>query len=170
MAPKGSHNEKGKATARAKMPTSVISRCLWLDRNCWMGFISELTRGLIWPCSVCGSKDVRRWDLVYDIMFLEPVTTCHLSQLQLMWQHHSSMWSPFQKWWAAFCTYMGWMIDKTRDQMNNCRWGNPHAFGDQVDRSNLQRTILGKIKCTGKHFSWDGSDDLRAKMEPTSCQ
>jgi len=54
---------------------------------------------------------------------------------------------------------MGPMIDKTRDKMNNSRWDNPHAFGDIVNRSNLQTTSTGKIKHTGDSFSWYGSDD-----------
>ena len=37
-------------------------------------------------------------------------------------------------------------VDKTRDQMNNWRWDNPSAFGDQVDRSNPQTTSSGKEK------------------------
>ena len=46
---------------------------------------------------------------------------------------------------------------------------NPHAFGDQVDRSNPHTTSSAKVKCTTEHFSWYGSDDLRAKMELPSC-
>jgi len=62
------------------------------------------------------------------------------------------------------------MFDKTRDQMNNWRWGNPCAFGDQVDRSNPQTTSFGKVKHTGERFSWYSSDDSRATIEPPSCQ
>jgi len=62
------------------------------------------------------------------------------------------------------------MFDKTRDQMNNCRWDNPRAFGDHVDRSNPQTTSSGKVKRTSERFSWYGSDDLRAKIEPPSCR
>ncbi|KAF8247116.1 hypothetical protein K440DRAFT_310592 [Wilcoxina mikolae CBS 423.85] len=47
MAPKGSRKGKGKATAGAKMPTSVINRRLSLDRDRIKGFISEHIRGLI---------------------------------------------------------------------------------------------------------------------------
>ena len=65
---------------------------------------------------------------------------------------------------------MGRMIDKTRDQMNNWRWDNPHAFGDEVDRSNPQTTCSGKVNLTGERFSWYGSDDIRAKIEPPSCR
>jgi len=61
------------------------------------------------------------------------------------------------------------MFDKTRDQMHNWRWDYPCAFGDQVDRSNMQTTSSGNVKCTGKCFSWYGSDDLRAMIEPPSC-
>jgi len=65
---------------------------------------------------------------------------------------------------------MGQIFDKTHDQMNIWRWDNPSAFGDQVDRSNPQTISLGKVRRTGEHFSCYGSDDLRAKIEPPSCQ
>jgi len=62
------------------------------------------------------------------------------------------------------------MFDKTRDQMNNWRWVNPRAFGDQVDHSNPQTTSSGKVKRTGERFSWDDRDALRAKIGPPSCR
>jgi hypothetical protein len=65
---------------------------------------------------------------------------------------------------------MGKMFDKTRDQMNNWRWDNPHALGDQVDSSNPQTTSLGKVTRTSERVSWYGSDDLRAKIELPSCR
>jgi hypothetical protein len=61
------------------------------------------------------------------------------------------------------------MFDKTRDQMNNWSWENPHAFGDQVDRSNPQTSSSGKVERSGECFSWYGSDDLRAKIDLPSC-
>jgi hypothetical protein len=150
IAPKGS---KGKGKARAKMPTSVINRHLSLDRDCIKGFISEHIRGLIRIYNVSGVKDERAWDLFYDMFFLDPVTTRHISQFQLMWPHRLSRSSPFWEWWAAFRSYMGQMFDKTRDQMNNCRWDNPCGLGDQVDHSNPQTTSSGKVKLTGERFS-----------------
>jgi len=140
MAPKGSRKGKGKATARAKMPTSVINRRLSLDRDRIKGLNSEHIRGLIRIYNVRGVKDERALDLFYDIIFLDPVTTRHFSQFQLMWPHHRSRSSPFREWWAAFRSYMGQIFDKTHDQMNNWRWDNPRAFRDQVDRSILQTT------------------------------
>jgi len=62
------------------------------------------------------------------------------------------------------------MFDKTRDQMNNWRWYNPRAFGDQVDRSDPQTTSSGKVIRTGERFSWYCSDVLRAKIAPPSCR
>jgi len=102
MAPKGSRKEEGKATARAKMPTSVINRRLSLHRDRIEGFILEHIRGLIEIYNVCGVKDERAWDLSYDIIFLDPVTTRHFSQFQLMWPHRRSRSSPFQEWWVAY--------------------------------------------------------------------
>jgi len=117
MALKGSN--KGKGKARAKMPTSVINRRLSLYRDGIKGFISEHICGLIRIYNVCGVKDERAWDLFYDIIFLDPVTTRHFSQFQLMWLHRRSRSSPFREWWAASRSYRGQMFDKTRDQMNN---------------------------------------------------
>jgi len=102
MAPKGSRKGKGKATARAKMPTSVKNRRLWLDQDRIKGFISEHIRGLTQIYNVSGVKDARAWDLFYDIIFLVPVATRHVSQFQLMWPHRRSRSSPFREWWAAF--------------------------------------------------------------------
>jgi hypothetical protein len=62
------------------------------------------------------------------------------------------------------------MLGKTRDQMRNRRWDNPRCFGDRADLSNPQATRLGKIKRTGEHFSWYGSDGLTGKIKPPSSQ
>jgi len=139
---------KGNGKARAMMPTSVLNGRLSLDRDCIQGFISEHLGGLIWIYNFPGIKDERVWDLFYDIIILDPVTTRHFSQFQLMWPHGRSRSSPFREWWAAFDSYMGQMFDTTRDQMNNWRWDNPHAFGDQVDCSDPQMTSSGKVNCT----------------------
>jgi len=138
MAPTGSRKGKGNATARAKMPTSVINRHLSLDRDRIQAFISEHINGLIPIYNVCGLNDESAWDLFYDIIFLDLVTTRHFSQFQLMWPHRRSRSSPLREWWAAFRSYLGQIFDKTRAQMNNWRWDNPRAFGDQVNRTNPQ--------------------------------
>jgi hypothetical protein len=94
MAPKGS--SKGKGKARAKMTTSVINRRLSLDPARIKRFFSQHIRGPIRIYNVCGIQDERAWDLFYDIIFLDSVRTCHLSQFQLMWPHRRSMSSPFR--------------------------------------------------------------------------
>ena len=126
--------------------------------------------GLIRIYNVCHVKGEMACDVFYDIIFLDPVTTRHFSQFQLMWLHRRSRSSPFREWWAAFRSYMWQMFDKTRDQMNNRRWDNPRAFENQVDRFNTQTTSLGKVKCTGECFSWYGSNHLRAKIDPPRCR
>jgi len=68
MAQKGCSKEKGKATAGAKMPTSVINSRLLLDRDRRKGFISHLIRGLIRIYNVRGVKDDRAWDLLRDVI------------------------------------------------------------------------------------------------------
>jgi len=85
------------------MPTLFINRRLSLDRDRMKGFILEHIRGHIRIYNVCSVKDERAWDLFDDIIFLDPVTTRHLSQFQLTWPHHRSRSSPFREWWVAFC-------------------------------------------------------------------
>jgi hypothetical protein len=63
---------------------------------------------------------------------------------------------------------MGQMFNKTCDQRNNWRWDYPHACGDQVDCYNLQTSHLGQVLRTIEHFSWYGSNDLSAKIQPPS--
>jgi len=65
---------------------------------------------------------------------------------------------------------MGQMFDKTRDQIINWRWDNTRAFGDRVDCPSPQTTSSGRVERTSDRFSWYGSDDLRAQIEPPSCQ
>jgi len=170
MAQKGSRKGKGKETARAKMLTLVLNQRLSLHQDRIKGFISENCLGLIPMYNVCGVKDERAWDLFYDIIFLHPVPTLHFSHFQLRLLHRVRRSSPFQQWWADFRRYMGQMYDKTWDQMNIWRWNYPCAFGDQVDHFNPHTTSLEMFKPTGEHFSWYGSDDPRAKIEPPRCQ
>jgi len=152
------------------MLTSGIYRCLTMDRDFIKEFISDHSHGLIHICDVCGVKDGRAQDCSDDIIFLDPVTTHHFSQLQLMWQDHRSRCPPCREWWVAFRSSMGQMFDKTCNQMNNWRWDNPHVFGDQVYHSNTQTTHSVNAQCTGERFSLYGINDLRAKIELQRCQ
>jgi len=60
--------------------TLVINRPLSLNQDRIKEFISEHISGLIRIYIVRGVKDERAWDHFYDIIFLDPVTTCHFSQ------------------------------------------------------------------------------------------
>jgi hypothetical protein len=151
------------------MPRSVINRRLLLDRDCIEGLILEHIAGLIRMYNVCAVKNERARDLLYDIIFLDSVTTHHFSQFQLMWPHHRRRCLPFWEWWAASCSYIGQMFDETPNQLNSLRWNNPRAFGNQVDRGNSLRTRLRQVRRTSEGFSLYGSDDLRVTIEPPSC-
>jgi len=138
--PEGSPKEQGQETTTEKMTTSIINRCLSLDLDCVKGLILEHICGVIRIFNVCGVKDESAWDVFYDIIFVDPVTTRHLSQFPPMWPDRSSSSSLFREWGAAVHSYMCQMFDKSRDQLNNCRWDNPRAFGDEEDLSNPHTT------------------------------
>jgi len=117
MAPNGS--SKGKRKARANIPTSVINKRPSLDEDRIKEFMLEYICRPIPIYNVCGVKDERAWDLIYDIICLDPLTTCYFSLLQMIWPRHKSWSSPFREWWASFRSDMGQMFDTTSDQMNN---------------------------------------------------
>jgi len=48
------------------------------------------------------------------------------------------------------------------------RWDNTRACRDHVNCSNPQKNSSGKVERTSEHFSWYGSDDFRATIEPSS--
>jgi len=169
MAAKRSPKGKGKAYARTTMLASVQNRRLSSHLDHIQGFILEYISGLVWIHSVCGTNIERAWDLFHDIIFLDPVTTRHFSQFQLIWPHRRSRCSSCREWWAAFHLYMGQMYDQTGGQMSSWRWDNPCTLGDQVVRSIQQTTSSENVQCTDECFSWSGSDDLRAKIEPPCC-
>jgi len=170
MAPNGSRKQKRKATARGTMLTSVMNRRLSLNRDRITGFILEHINRPRRIYNVCGVKKERAWDLLNNIIFLDPVTTRHISQFQLMWPHRRSRSPSFREWLAAFGSYIPQMFHKSREQMNNRRWDNPRAFGDQVDHPNPQTISWGTVKRTDKYFTWYGCDDPRAILEPPSCR
>jgi hypothetical protein len=145
MAPKGCRQEQAKTTGRAKMPTLVVNLCLSLNHDLVKGLISEHIHGLILIYNVCSMKDERAWDRFCNIMCLDPFTTRQFSQIHLMWPHCRSSSSPFWEWWAAVYSYFWQMFDKTGDQINNWRWDNPQALGDQVNFSKQQTTTSGQV-------------------------
>ena len=116
---KEQQRRKVKATARAKMGTSVINRLLSLGRDRMKGIILEHIHRLIRIYDDCGVEDVSAWDHFYDILFLDPVTTRHFSEFQMMWPHSRSRSSPLWVCWAVFSSYMGQMFVQTHDQSNN---------------------------------------------------
>jgi hypothetical protein len=107
---------------------------------------------------------------LYSIIVLDPVTTRHYSEFQLMWPHHRSRSSPFREWLAAFRSYIATMSHTSHNHMNIWRWDNPRAFGDQGNCTISQSTSLGKVKCTGEHFSLYGTNDFRVNLVLPSRQ
>jgi len=130
MAPKGRCKGKGKATARGKMPTSVIKWSLLLDWSSIKGFMLNHIFGLTRIYNVCSVEDEREWYHFYDTIYLHPVTTRDISQFLPMWPHRRSRCLSCKEWWAAFRSSVGQMNNKTHDQTNDWMWDNPHTFRD----------------------------------------
>jgi hypothetical protein len=65
---------------------------------------------------------------------------------------------------------MGKMFNISRHELNNWRWDRPSALGDEVIRSNPQKTRLVKLNLAGEHFSSYGSGELMATVEQPACR
>jgi hypothetical protein len=74
---KGQQEWKWEGTAGARMPISVIYRCLSFSKDRMKELISEYISGFRWIHIVCSIKNQRAWDFFHDITFLDPVTTRH---------------------------------------------------------------------------------------------
>jgi hypothetical protein len=77
MAPNGTNKGKGKGTT--KSPASVMNQRVSLDRDCIPEFSIPHFRGLIGINIVYLIKVELAADLLHDIVFLDPVTTCYIS-------------------------------------------------------------------------------------------
>jgi hypothetical protein len=80
MAPKGSRERTGMGTAMAKMQTFFEHLRQLLIRDHIKRFVLEHIGRLIQIYNVSRVLDEWAWDLCYDIIFLDPVTTRHISQ------------------------------------------------------------------------------------------
>jgi len=65
---------------------------------------------------------------------------------------------------------MGQMFHITRDKMNNWRWDNHHAFGDQVDRSHPHTISSANVQRNCESSPWYGREDPRANIEASMCR
>jgi len=170
MAPKDSRKGMGKATARAKMMTSVPNWRLSFGQNRTKGVMSDQIRV---PLSELRCLQCHWWEAVEPLLWYN-----------LCWSSHDSAHCTISADVAApheqefgFLEVVGSLrlryaanVYKDRDQRNDWGSDNPRAFGDEVDFSNPQITSLAKVTRTGQRFSWYGSDDLRVKIEPPSCR
>lgn len=106
--------------------TDSIKERLHLD-----GFIKQLIaehiRALIRIYAIGGVKDPEALDLMYDILFIDPVTTRHFWQFQGMWKHRGSNETQYKAWWDAFMAFLRDCFDTTRRQMNRYHAETPPA-------------------------------------------
>jgi hypothetical protein len=80
--------------------------------------------------AISGMMDIRAWDLIYDILFLDPITTPHFAQFQWLWRHRLENSGDNFQWWNLFKGFLGGCFGKTQEQMNHYRADNPSQFGD----------------------------------------
>jgi len=93
-------------------------------------FLAEHILGLIRMYAISGMGDIRAWDLIYDILFLDPITTPHFAQFQWLWSHRRENSGDNFQWWNLFKGFFGGCLGKTQEQMNHYRADNPSQFGD----------------------------------------
>ena len=100
-------------------PTLIedVQRVLLLD-NYRKKYLAERVRGLISIYGLRGLKSHGTFGLMYDIMFIDNITTVHFRQFQRMWGHHDSKEQEYQEWWRVFKDFLRDCFNKARQQMN----------------------------------------------------
>jgi hypothetical protein len=81
-----------------------------------------------------GVKDGATDQLLYEILFLDPLTTRHFGRFQLMWEYRTSTQPPFLKGWTQFRAFVRDCLDKTQASNNRYqeeKWNAYHA--NEVD-------------------------------------
>jgi len=151
------------------MPTSVINRRLSLDQGRIQRFIFGHILGFKRIQNLFGVDFEIACDVLYDIIFLDPVMSSHFSQFKTDVVTPKGQDFTLSRVVGSLPFIYGEMFDTTHNQINNWRWDNTHTLRDHVDRSNQQTLSLGNVECTGEHVSWYSSDDLLAKIEPPRC-
>src|ERR1700730_15519113 len=81
-------------------------------------FMGKPIRGLIQMYAIHGVKDDGAIDLMYDILFVDPVTTSHFRRFQGMWKQRASTQPRYIEWWSGFPAFLRDCFNKTRVQMN----------------------------------------------------
>ena len=81
-------------------------------------FLAEHIRGLISIYGLRGVKSDGAFGLMYDILFIDNITTDHFSQFQWMWGHHDSKEPQYDLWWSVFRKFLRDCFNKSREQLN----------------------------------------------------
>ena len=87
--------------------------------------MAEHIRALIRMYAIAGIKDAGAVDLMFDIMFIDPITVRHFRQFQGMWRYRLSRQKQYKLWWDTFRAFLRDCFDKTRTQMNHYHEENP---------------------------------------------
>ena len=75
--------------------------------------------------AIAGIKDAGAVDLMFDIMFIDPITVRHFRQFQGIWRYHLLRQKQYKLWWDTFRAFLRDCFDKTRTQMNHYHKENP---------------------------------------------
>jgi len=94
-----------------------IKRVLQLD-GYRKTYLAEHIRGLIRIYGLRGINSDGLLGLLYDILFIDNITTDHFSQFQEMWTHRSSEVPEHMEWWSVFRAFVCSCLSKTHEQMN----------------------------------------------------
>ena len=107
-----------------------IGRLLLLD-GYRKTYLAEHIRGLIRIYGLHGIKSDGALGLLYDILFIDNITTDHFSRFQGMWIHRYSVVPEHVEWWSVFRAFVRDCFNKTREQMNRFyRESHPDAPND----------------------------------------
>jgi hypothetical protein len=118
---------------RRLTPTERMKAALGLEGFA-KSIMAEQVRAMIRMYGMGGVKDGATDQLLYEILFLDSLTTRHFGRFQPMWEHRTSNQPPFLEEWTQFRALVRDYLDKTQASNNRYQEEKWNAYqANEVD-------------------------------------
>jgi hypothetical protein len=140
---------------KAVTDTERIKEVLKLQNTRIKTLMAEHIRAMIRAYGIGGIKDSAVEAMMYEILFLDPLTVRHFGQFQAMWPHRASKRAQHTEFWDQFRAFLRDCIDKTRAANNffaNVKYlayqDNAEDFYDSpaIDWPTLQADRIARVQ------------------------
>ena len=128
-------------------PAEVLREVLQKDAGPG-SFISQHIRALIPLYGVDRLEHAEVWELVYDILFLDPVTVRLFARFRWMWECYETDHRACEEWWDLFLRFLVEFFNEGEGQMGNYRQNNPSELGHRLPHG------PDRLRSEGVEIAW----------------